>query len=112
MQIRFPDTVPKSEIIGNSELNSYQKCYELFKKYVINQAYFCINIPHKTRLIIYNKFGVTYQTYNESKKDSMINYLQKNTKISDLEYIFADAFLEIYMLLKEPFDRFQTLNGL
>eukprot|EP01083_Nonionella_stella_P072977 197022_1 len=125
--IKFPDNVPKSSIVQSPErieetekkkevaiqveLSDDDKVYlcavEIFKKYIINQAYFCINISFQQRAKLYVLFGW------EDSKPLMDGVMVKHLKEQDLHllklmHVFDHARAEVYNLMSDGFKRFKA----
>lgn len=111
MNIKLPDSLPKSEIIQNNELDIYQKCYQLFKKYIMENAYFCINISYDTRNAFYKNFGVQYSNnFKLNNQHDMVQYLRTNFKEFEIHRLFNRVLYEVYELIKIANDRFQNIH--
>eukprot|EP01083_Nonionella_stella_P034927 95490_1 len=121
IQIHFPETAPKSIIVehdqhANADTNKkddefpsdqeYLQCVALFKKYIANEACFCINIDSITRNQLYAVFnGVLY-----SNKDSeIVEHLRKKSSINahNLFHLFDGCRSQIFQLLTFAYQRFQ-----
>ena len=114
ISIKFPDTIPKSEIVGNKNIDNYQKCLLLFKKYIMDDAYFSINISFQVRNELYKLFGINYnKQIGLPSDDEMLKYIRNNTKnINDLSNVFNIALYEVYDSMKQAKERFLSLNVL
>eukprot|EP01083_Nonionella_stella_P117693 351033_1 len=128
--IKFPDNVPKSSIIqspvhvsaeeeitvemddmNQTALTDEDKVYlcavEIFQKYIINRAYFCINISYDHRAQLYALFG-----WNDSKQSIesvMVKHLkERDLSLLELMHIFDDVRIEVYKLMANGFRRFKV----
>lgn len=133
LNIEFHEKVPQSNIVlCGSENDDEQKqeyanddtvyiqCVQLFKKYICNDAYFCVNISYPTRMNIYSYFDYSDGLYPHSRNDAkaksaemknLVNSLKKSVTNGDqmllIFKIFENARHEIFQLLHHSFARFK-----
>eukprot|EP01084_Bolivina_argentea_P072382 131423_1 len=132
LTIKFTDTAPKSRIIAQTQSQSdnciktdieqmdnyptteeYLQCISIFKKYIANDAYFCINIDSAARLELYNVFGCNMNyASNRNNENLMIEALQNTSGIdvNKLFHLFDASRTQIYQLLLFAFARFKRTD--
>ena len=105
--VSLPTNAPRSQIVAADDC--YLQFTKLFKKYIINDAYFCVNISGLTRKKFY--LQLEYDD-NENKKTNeiMVQYLKDRGNIDEyaLLTMFDAARREIFELLSFAFIRFKN----
>eukprot|EP01083_Nonionella_stella_P014234 40024_1 len=117
--IKLSDYVPKSRIVMNDEKvdNTIQypsdveclQCVQLFKKYVMNEASFCVNIDGNERTRLYGLFGCNKKDkINGNDDEYMMQKLKESTTsdVSKVFHIWDGCRRQIYQLLNYAFFRF------
>eukprot|EP00484_Ammonia_sp_Unknown_P017222 CAMPEP_0197030480 /NCGR_PEP_ID=MMETSP1384-20130603/9708_1 /TAXON_ID=29189 /ORGANISM="Ammonia sp." /LENGTH=393 /DNA_ID=CAMNT_0042459841 /DNA_START=412 /DNA_END=1593 /DNA_ORIENTATION=- len=103
----FPESVPKSTLIRNMNQKNVHQCVAaLFKKYVVDDAYFTINIAYESRMQLYELFA--YDA-NQSEVDVLAGGLKQSvsTDWNAMYHLFDTQSEEIYRLLSNSFSRFR-----
>eukprot|EP01084_Bolivina_argentea_P319881 554880_1 len=112
LDVEISELAPKSKIIELKYTNSdcdklfdeYLQCVHIFKKYVINGSYFCINISFVNRDYLYKQFGGNEKATDEE----MVKYLcDGNITREKIVHIFDECRSEIFQLLLFAFSRFK-----
>eukprot|EP01084_Bolivina_argentea_P087396 157842_1 len=124
LTIMFPDNAPKSRIVTDNfdneenvehdenddypSVNEYMQCIKIFKKFITNSAYFCVNIDSASRYGLYQIFG--FKEYDSSQKEEdIVKILKNKTKMTrtELFHLFDGCRTQVYQLLNFAFMRFK-----
>ena len=106
LNVLLPENAPKSQIVSTKDI--YLQFAELFKKYIANDAYFCVNISGGTRGRFYEKLEYDDKD-NKKSMDVIVNYLKEKDDMDKyaLFELFDDARREIFELMNFAFVRFR-----
>eukprot|EP00485_Elphidium_margaritaceum_P022840 CAMPEP_0202712634 /NCGR_PEP_ID=MMETSP1385-20130828/43549_1 /ASSEMBLY_ACC=CAM_ASM_000861 /TAXON_ID=933848 /ORGANISM="Elphidium margaritaceum" /LENGTH=424 /DNA_ID=CAMNT_0049372723 /DNA_START=477 /DNA_END=1751 /DNA_ORIENTATION=- len=84
------------------------QCVKLFRKYVANGSYFCINISGENRIKIYEYFG--YDTTSTTVDEELVEVLKEkcNNDMQQLMRIFDVARYSVFRLMIYSVSRFEA----
>eukprot|EP01084_Bolivina_argentea_P019901 37008_1 len=102
-------TVELNEFSDGSDqiLNCYFSGIKLFQKYIVDDAYFAINISFEEREKLYKIFGYS-KNNNELSINEMVKHLKTNCNVlSELSQIFDNSRYEVYKLMNYSYFRFK-----
>eukprot|EP01083_Nonionella_stella_P097108 272969_1 len=104
----LPPNAPTSTIVTKG--NEYDQSAQLFTKYIVNDAYFCINISSTTRDALYEQFGYSDDHQNLSK-EMIVQHLKQSVSIDDLFHLFGESRKEVFRLLNGPYRAFMKTDA-
>ena len=73
-----PDTIQEEKSIADYEHTYYLQSVRLFRKYIANDSYFCINVSSKVRSNLYQLLG--YNEHDKINEDDLVENLKSNLK--------------------------------
>lgn len=88
--------------------DSWMMAVKIFRKYVVNGSYFCINISGEDRIALYEQFGYSVSAANTDEE--MLVTLRDNLEndIDQLFHIFDTARYSVFRLMIYSVSRFEN----
>eukprot|EP01083_Nonionella_stella_P039835 108355_1 len=105
------NNMPKSTLITRLDKHNLHECVvHLFIKYVVDDAYFAINIAYEERIALYAAFGFEKSIHSNDDMD-VVGILSGNIKDemneNDAFHLFNAVIKQIYKLIRGSFLRFK-----